>query len=181
MHARSRGGLLEMDLVFVVTRIFDDSADFLLDGVVFGVCSRIQYGFGVSCAWSTCRISQIIIIIFLNNSALLDMNIDKEANASKWLTLNLSSNSLGLTLYLQFTAFISSYAQLYGMAASTLSPYVIGYITNSPSVYSWKYVFYMLAAVLAVTGLIFQMFGHGEQSSALTILQLLYVCYQMVR
>ncbi|PAV85625.1 hypothetical protein WR25_08241 [Diploscapter pachys] len=65
----------------------------------------------------------------------------------------------------EFTAFVSSYAQLYGMAASTLSPYVIGYITNSPSVYSWKYVFYMLAGVLAVTGLIFQMFGHGETES----------------
>ncbi|CCD69300.1 Major facilitator superfamily (MFS) profile domain-containing protein [Caenorhabditis elegans] len=71
-------------------------------------------------------------------------------------------NTSIVTVAPQFTAFISSYAQLYAQIASTLAPIVIGRITSHGTIYEWKCAFYSLAGVLAVTGLIFQIFGHGR-------------------
>lgn len=71
-------------------------------------------------------------------------------------------NTSIVTVAPQFTAFISSYAQLYAQIASTLAPVVIGRITSHDTIEEWKIAFYSLAAVLAVTGIIFQIFGHGR-------------------
>uniref|UniRef100_A0A1I7V506 MFS domain-containing protein n=2 Tax=Caenorhabditis tropicalis TaxID=1561998 RepID=A0A1I7V506_9PELO len=71
-------------------------------------------------------------------------------------------NTSIVTVAPQFTAFISSYGQLYAQIASTLAPIVIGRITSHDTIEEWKCAFYSLAAVLAVTGIIFQIFGHGR-------------------
>ncbi|KAF1768984.1 hypothetical protein GCK72_000797 [Caenorhabditis remanei] len=71
-------------------------------------------------------------------------------------------NTSIVTVAPQFTAFISSYAQLYAQIASTLAPILIGRITSHDTIEEWKLAFYSLAAVLAVTGVIFQLFGHGR-------------------
>ncbi|CAD6184659.1 unnamed protein product [Caenorhabditis auriculariae] len=62
----------------------------------------------------------------------------------------------------QFTAFISSYAQIYSQMASTLAPLVIGLLTKNGTVEEWNISFYMLVCVLVFTGLAFQIFGHGR-------------------
>ncbi|CAI2315657.1 unnamed protein product [Caenorhabditis sp. 36 PRJEB53466] len=71
-------------------------------------------------------------------------------------------NTSIVTVAPQFTAFISSYGQLYAQIASTLAPILIGRITSHDTVQEWKLAFYSLAGVLAVTGLVFQVFGHGR-------------------
>ncbi|UMM11677.1 hypothetical protein L5515_000844 [Caenorhabditis briggsae] len=71
-------------------------------------------------------------------------------------------NTSIVTVAPQFTAFISSYAQLYAQIASTLAPILIGRITSHDTIEEWKFAFYSLAAVLAVTGIVFQIFGHGR-------------------
>ncbi|CAB3408776.1 unnamed protein product [Caenorhabditis bovis] len=74
-------------------------------------------------------------------------------------------NTSIVTVAPQFTAFISAYGQMYSQVASTLAPILIGRITRHDTAEEWKIAFYSLAGILIVTGLIFQIFGHGRTES----------------
>ncbi|CAI5437737.1 unnamed protein product [Caenorhabditis angaria] len=71
-------------------------------------------------------------------------------------------NTSIVTVAPQFTAFISSYAQMYAQTGSTLAPILIGTITSHDTIEEWKCAFYSLALVLVITGIIFQFLGHGR-------------------
>ncbi|CAI4231280.1 unnamed protein product [Auanema sp. JU1783] len=74
-------------------------------------------------------------------------------------------NTSIVTVAPQFTAFVSSYSQIYSQAASTIAPYLLGYMTTKGTIDEWELVFYLLAVVLIVSGIVFQFLGHGHSES----------------
>ncbi|CAJ0584410.1 unnamed protein product, partial [Mesorhabditis spiculigera] len=61
----------------------------------------------------------------------------------------------------EFTATISSYQQLYSQIGSLLAPFLIGIITRKGTYEEWRTVYLMLAFVLIIAGLFYQIWGHG--------------------
>lgn len=71
----------------------------------------------------------------------------------------------------QFTAFLSAYSQIYAQIGSSVAPVVlalvqVGAVSSSYPLFQgddgdWSIVFYIFSAILIVSGLGFQIFGHG--------------------
>ncbi|CAJ0564898.1 unnamed protein product, partial [Mesorhabditis spiculigera] len=62
----------------------------------------------------------------------------------------------------EFTATISSYQQFYSQIGSLLAPFLIGIITRKGTYEEWRTVYLMLAFVLIIAGLFYQIWGHGN-------------------